>query len=122
MIKIFLLVITFSNFVPCPNNSYISYARPIGTVGECKAPNPFVSFYFSKDTAILERDSLLGKGDAARMFEIDIITTRWWNPEGVNPVSDSEPQSSHKRISVHELKTEPVQTYRVTESTITVTE
>jgi len=111
MIKIFILVVAFGGPFVCPEEKLQN--RPL----LCKADAPVVAFYWDQDKAIRERDAMLGKVDAARLFEIDLQIYRalaWHEDKEYGP-------EYHNRITVKELTTAKVEQYVVQAATVTVT-
>lgn len=110
MIKIFILVASLSSGLIC-------HTEDLGWYAKAEAKNPAVSFYWDQDKAIRERDTVLEKGDAARLFEIDLQIYRalaWQEDKEYGP-------EYHNRITVKELTTAKVQQYVVQAASVTVT-
>ena len=82
----------------------------------CPAEKATVAFYFSDKKAIKERDMLVIKGDAARMFRLDFNFNKFWGMH-MEQIKEQAP----KAFSVKEISTVPVQSYETTETEVKVT-
>lgn len=85
----------------------------------CPASTPFVSFYRSEKSAVKERDALMTKHDSAKLYKMEFRRIPHYNifsPEG------EEVEPIVRYVRVKELKTVPVQTYEVTETSVTISQ
>lgn len=113
MLTIYLLVIALARPVPCPEQNALqkhpwTYA--------CPSEQPVVGFYFKQKNAVAERDSMMRKGDAPRLFKIEFRLKELY---GV--MLDQIEAKAPKALSITEITTTETKCYDTTEAPVAIT-